>query len=657
MKRLIFFLSVICIASLPLLTSAQINNYYPDTWKDNAQPETVALTGAAAEAPYYITSYKISRDFNITNRDKAEAVTHYKTIYKRIYINTAAAADSLTQLALTLETNELLRGFRIRSLLPDGKTINLTDQTRSLKLNDGRTAVVVNNIRVQAGGELEYELSLKELFDYAGADYLQSGIASGQIQFMLVAPRSLQFNFHAANGVPGITDSVAGNNHYHRVALQQVPALQNNDFYYFLPQLQRIDFALSTAAEGRDTTRLSWQQFGQDLYIPYVSVNKNEQKQLEKELDRWPFLKYRLPVPQLIYLVEQYIKTNYSLRPASDFFEPQDLSTIIRTKQTDRNGMVKLMMAAYYTLNIPVQLLATASRDTIPLQKNLVNRAAANNILLYFPAQQQALAPTEMNTRYPCYPPLWSNTLALRCRDTLVGTESKVLTDFIMTPQPQYTFSNSTLEASLSSLSHPVWKVTQSFGGYGGSNAKNAFIQATTTEARNNIFNALLPFMPGARTIVSVEAQNEKFTNTPLDKPVVINSTLETPALIVQDGDHYLLSIGQLLAGVQNYQYHLPEGDKPVQLAFPYYQEKRVHIDLPAGYTLADKAAFTADISHNNVLGLKMRCEEENSRLHIFIIEWYSQSELKGEDKKVLGNILDRFKKLQLQQLTLVKKQ
>lgn len=657
MKRLIFFLSVICVASLPLLTSAQINNYYPDTWKDNAQPEAVALTGAAAEAPYYITSYKIARDFNITNRDKAEAITHYKTVYKRIHINTAAAADSLTQLALTLENGELLRDFRIRSLLPNGKIINLTDQTRSLKLNDGRTAVVVNNIQVQSGGELEYELSLKEMFDYAGADYLQSGIASGQTQFMLVAPRNLQFNFHPANGVSAVTDSVAGNNRYHKVVLHQVPALKNNDFYYFLPQLQRIDFALNSAVEGRDTTRLTWQQFGQDLYIPYVSVSKNEQRQLEKELDRWPFLKYRLPVPQLIYLVEQYIKTNYSLRLASDFSEAQDLSTIIRTKQTDRNGMVKLMMAAYYTLNIPVQLLATASRDTIPLQKNLVNRAAASNILLYFPSQQQALAPTEMNTRYPCYPPLWSNTLALRCRDTLVGTESKVLTDFIMTPQPQYTFSNSTLEASLSSISHPVWKVTQSFGGYGGSNAKNAFIQATTTEERNNIFNALLPFLPGARTVVSVEAQNEKFTNAPLDKPVVVNSTLETPGLIVQDGDHYLLSIGPLLAGVQNYRYHLPEGDKPVQLAFPYYQEKRIHIDLPAGYTLTDKAAFTADITHNNVLGLKMRCEEENSRLHIFIIEWYSQSELNGEDKKTLGNILDRFRKLQLQQLTLVKKQ
>ncbi|QJB35597.1 hypothetical protein HF324_31580 [Chitinophaga oryzae] len=657
MKRLIFFLSVIYIAGFPVFASAQINNYYPDTWKENAMPETPALSGAAAEAPYYISSYKIARDFNITNRDKAEAVTHYKTVYKRIHINSAAAADSLTQLALTLENGELLRGFRIRSLLPDGKMINLTDQTRSLKLSDGRTAVVVNNIRVQSGGELEYELSLKVMFDYAGADYLQSGIASGQIRFMLVAPRNLQFNFHAANGVPGITDSIAGNNHYHGVMVQDVPALKNNDFYYFLPQLQRIDFALSTAVEGRDTTRLTWQQFGQDIYIPYVSVDKNEQKQLVKELDRWPFLKYRLPVPQLIYLVEQHIKSNYSLRPSSDFFEAPDLGTIIRSKQTDRNGMIKLMMAAYYTLNIPVQLLVTASRDTIPLQKALVNRASANNILLYFPAQQQALAPTEMNTRYPCYPPLWGNTLALRCRDTLIGAENKVLTDFIVTPQPAYTFSNSTLEASLSSVTHPVWKISQSFGGYGGSNAKNAFLQATTTELRNNIFNALLPFMPAVRTVVSVEAQNEKFTNAPLDKPVIVNSTLETPGLIVQDGDRYMLSIGQLLAGLQNYQYTLPEGDLAVQLAFPYYQEKRVHIDLPAGYTLADKSAFTADISHNNILGLKMRCEEENSRLHIFIIEWYSQSELKGEDKKTLGNILDRLKKLQQQQLTLVKKQ
>ncbi|MBC9930439.1 hypothetical protein [Chitinophaga qingshengii] len=654
MKRLIFFLSAICIASLPLLGFAQINNYYPGTWKEDVRPATV--TGAAAQSPYYITSYKIARDFNITNRDKADAITHYKTTYKSIHINTAAAADSLTQLALTLENGEVLRGFRIRAVFPDGKTANLTDQTRSLKLADDRVAIVVSNIQLQAGSELEYELNVKVAFDYAGADYLQSGIASEETQFMLVAPRQMQFRFHPANGVPAVKDSIANNSHFHHVALHQVPALKVNDLYYYLPQLQRIDFALHTVTSGKDTTRLSWDQFGQDIYIPYVAINKNEQKQLEKELERWPFLKYRLPVPQLIYLVEQYIKTNYSLRPASDFYEAPDLTTIIRNKQTDRNGMVKLMMAAYYTLNIPVQLLVTSSRDTIPLQKDLVNRAAANNILLYFPVQGQALAPTETNTRYPCFPPLWGNTLALRCRDTLAGNESKVLTDFIVTPQPAYTFSNSTLDATLSSLSQPVWKVNQSFGGYGGSNAKVAFMQANTPELRNNIFNALLPFVPGTRTMVSFEAQNEKFSNTPLDKPVVVNSTIETPGLIVQDGDQYMINIGQLLAGHQSYQFTIPESNRPIELAFPYYQERRVHIDLPAGYTIADKAAFTADITHNNVLGLKMRCEEENNKLHIYLIEWYSQSEFQGEDKKVMGQMLDRLKKLQLQSLVLVKK-
>ncbi|RBL92311.1 hypothetical protein [Chitinophaga flava] len=655
MKQLIFFVIVTFIASLSLQTSAQINNYYPGTWQDNAHTE--AVTGPIAQQPYYITSYKIARDFNITNRDKAETFTHYKTIYKKIHINTAAAADSLTQLALTLENGEVLRGFRIRAIFPDGKTANLTDQTRSLKLNDNRIAVVVNNIQVQAGCELEYEMSLKIQFDYAGSDYLQSGIATGQTHFMLAAPRNLQFRFHSANGLPAVKDSSSGNSHFHQVALQHVTPLKSNELYYYLPQLQRIDFALNNAIEGKDTTRITWQQFGEDAYIPYVSVNKNEQKQLEKELDRWPFLRQRRPTSQLIYLVEQFIKSNYSLRPASDFFEAPDLGTIIRNKQTDKVGMVKLMMATFYTLNVPVQLLFTASRDTIPLQQDLVNRAAANNILLYFPTEQQALAPTEMDTRYPCYPSLWTNTLALRCRDTLVGTQSRVLTDFITTPQPLYTLSSSTLEASVSNLSAlPSWKVTQSFGGYAGSNVKNAFSQANTTELRNAIFNAILPFMPGNRKPLAVEAQNEKFTPLPLDKPVVITSTLETPGLVVQDGGNYIIGIGQILTSNQNYNYSIPEGNRPIQLAFPYYQEKRVHIELPDGYTLADKAAFTADITNKNLMGFKMRCEEENGRLNIYTIEWYSQNEFNGDSKKTFEAVMHRLKQLQQQPLILKKK-
>ncbi|CAL1516899.1 DUF3857 domain-containing protein [Chitinophaga sp. MM2321] len=656
MKHLIFFLAIIAvIAVFPLHTKAQINNYFPETWKDDPHVSNQEQT----LKPYTILEYRIARDFNITSRDKADAYTNYKTIYKKVRINTTAGADSLTQLVLSMDTYEALRSFRVRVIFPDGKVANLNEQTRTVKLSDGRQAIVVNDLSLQSGCELEYEMNLKIQFDIAGTEYLQSGLEAQQVQFTLVAPKSLQFLFKSVNGVPAVTDSTAGNNVFHNIAMQQVPGLVANDLFFYMPQLQRVDFALSAAISGRDTSRVTWQDFGEEAYVPYVAVSKAEYKQLEKELSKWPFLAHRMPVPQLIYQVEQYIKTNYTLRQADDVYEAPNLTAIIRSKSADKAGMVRLMTAAYYMLNIPVQMLFTSARDTLPLDKNIINKPLAKNILLYFPNQQQALAPTETDTRFPCYPPLWANCLALRCRDTLAGTESKVLTDFINTPVPAYTLSNITTEATLRSLTDPAWEVNQSFGGYAAESLKTAFTKANNTELRNSVLNAVLPFAPGTRRPAAVEAHNETFNNVPLSSPVVITSTLHTPGIAIQQGTQLNIKIGQLLGGNIDYNLAMPGGTHPIQISFPYYQEKRVHIDIPAGYKVANKADFAASIEHNTgsqpALGFKMRCEQENNRLNIYTIEWYSQTDYTGEDKKTFEEMIRRLKTLQQQELILTK--
>ncbi|HVI45682.1 MAG TPA: DUF3857 domain-containing protein [Chitinophaga sp.] len=658
MKQFILLTVFAAITILPCQTKAQINTYFPGTWKDNPQP--VAAAQASSSHPYTILDYRVARDFNVSFRDKTDAYTHYRTLYKKIRINTQQGADSLTQLVLTLEDNEDLRGFRVRGINPSGGVATFTDQTRSMKLNDGRTAIVVNNLSIQPGYELEYELALKVQYDYAGSEYLQSGIPCEYTNFMLVAPKDMQFRFKSANGAPAVQDSVAGTNHYIGLQMQHISPLKSNDLFFYLPQLQRVDFALHAVVDGREIDTLTWQKFGEEAYIPYVAISKAEYKQLEKELNKWTFLNRRMPLPQLIYAVEHYIKTTYKIRNSDEMYETPDIINALQFKRTDKNGMVRLLNATYYMLNIPVQMLFTSARDTLPLDSQLVNRAFASNILLYFPTLQLALAPTESNTRFPCYPSLWTNRPALRCRDTLASHESKVLTDFITTPLPQYTLSNITMEATLSSVTAPSWEVTQSFGGYAAQNIKTAFTKAGDAESlRNNVFNAILPFEPGTRKPTAVKAQNETFTPLPLDKPVTITSTLQTPDIVTQQSNGYQIRLGQLLGGTLDLNMTAPGGTLPIQLSFPYYQEKRIHIDIPAGYKVANLNDFNANTvqsgSNNPSMGFKMRAELDNNRLHIFTIEWYSQSDFAGNNKKIFEEIVTKFRSLQKQELVLVK--
>ncbi|TWF39121.1 uncharacterized protein DUF3857 [Chitinophaga polysaccharea] len=656
MKKWFLLLAVAGMAILPTYIQAQVNSYFPEIWKEKPQLHTVPATNE----PYAVIDYRIIRDFNVSAGDRSAGCTQYKTIYKIVKINTRAGADSLTQLIMDFEANETLRGLHLRALHPNGEVADLADQVRMIHLSDDRSAVVVTQLALQPGSEIEYELNLKVDFSYAGSDFLQSSLPCNHVSFTLVAPKGMSFKLKSTSGLPPISDSTGANSkHYYWLNVPHMPALKNNDLYYMLPQLQRVDFALHQAIDGKDTSRMTWQQFGEDNYIPFVAVSKAEYKQLEKEIQKWPFTQQRMPATQMIYLVEQYIKSNIQLVPPEETGETVDLISILRNRRAEKAGFTRLLNAVYYVLNIPTQILFTSSRDSLLIDSQLVVRQLPSNVLLYFPTVQQALAPTEMNTRFPCYPPTWANIPAIRCRDTLVGQESKVLTDIITTPQPPYTLSNITTDATLTSFADATWEVKQSFGGYPAENIKTAFtINGGSTEGKFKIYNAILPFQPGVRKPTAVTAENEVFNGRMLDKPVLVNSTLRTPSLIENKNNEIHLFLGPLLGGTVPVDLTMPEGNLPVQITFPYYQEKRVHITLPAGYKVANKAAFQADISDTGAqpaLGLKMRCEQDGNQLNIFVLEWYRQTDFTGNNKQLFSQLVHKVHALQQQYLVLVK--
>ena len=113
-----------------------------------------------------------------------------------------------------------------------------------------------------------------------------------------------------------------------------------------------------------------------------------------------------------------------------------------------------------------------------------------------------------------------------------------------------------------------------------------------------------------------------------------------------------------LLGGTVPIDLTMPEGNLPVQITFPYYQEKRVHITLHAGYKVANKAAFQADISDNGAqpaLGLKVRCEQDGNQLNIFVLEWYRQTDFTGNNKQLFSQLVHKVRALQQQHLVLAK--
>ncbi|NIG53500.1 DUF3857 domain-containing protein [Chitinophaga sp. Cy-1792] len=658
MQRLIFFLTFSCLLTLSRPGKAQ-DGSFAEGWTKDARKHTVP-TGQMYNVPYFLLLTREIVNFNIDSRDKADGYSYYQTLYKSLQIQQDLDPDKFDNLEIKLKSYEEPRSMHIRKISADGTA---TDLERSVRLNrnrDGSSEIKVTGLALRKGDELEYELISKVRGAYAGIMTIQSDIPCAAAEFRLMTPKTMEFlvKSNAADVSP--TESLEGNSRLYAATVHNIPPIVVNDLYNVQSFLTRIEFGLFSITENGKTSKLTWDDFGKQTYVPYVALSKNEAKQVEKELGSLPFLKNRMPVQQTIYMVEQYVKSNYEVyQYPGEFDQPGDLAVAIRAKRTDKVGIIRLLNAFYYYLNIPTQLLFTSARDNVPLSRDYINPDLAENTLIYFPNQGQAMAPTDFSSRYPCYPTPWINQLAVRCRDTLVGQESQVLTDMMNTPIPPYTFSNISLDATLTDFNNPTWDITQSLGGYAGLNVKNVFTRTAKNHddnERNKVLNAIIPISPEERKVVKFEASNEVFTAQPMDQPAVLKSTINTPKLIVSQNNTKELRLGEMLAGAIVLSPNLPPAGFPVQLAFPFYYESRIHLDLPAGYKIKNKADFNVNInSKDEKLGLKMRIVQEDSKVHIYLIEWFKDVDFYNQDKETFQQVIQRVNILRQQVLTLEK--
>jgi hypothetical protein len=647
MRKWILILTVaICIANI---TKAQSSNYFEDLWLN--QPVLHTIT---SDAPFTVLNYKVVRDFNVDKRDKAQGCVQYMGIFKSIKVNTSEGANSLRQVYLSFDPNEEMRSLRVRAINNDNQVVNLEQYVRTTRMPDGGRAVILRDFQLEKGWELEYEVIVKVYFDPTGSDFLQSRTETDHADFQLIAPKNYTIKIKTTPEVP-VTDSSSQDLNYYNISLHHLPAQQISDLYFYLPQLQRVDFSLEKIVEKKDTLRSNWQQFGEENYIPYVSISQPEFKQLQKELQRWKFLEVPMPQQTLIPLVEEFIKSKYTLVPETGTEETVNLVNILATRRAEPIGMTRLINATFYLLNVPTQILLTSARDTIPVDSQILVRRVPKNVLLYFPKLNQALSPTDMSTRFPYYNPLFSGILALRCRDTLIGDQSKVLTDFITTPVAPYSSSNITIEATLNDWTNPVWKLKQSFGGVPATNIRAAFDNAgDDLNSRNKILNAILPFYGGNRRPSDIQLKYEKFGPESVNKAVELLSSLTTPTLVLNTDSVTLLRVGDLIGGTMPTAPYMPPGNIPVQLTFPYYQEKRVNITVPAGLKLRNIDSFNADLSDEK-MGYKIKCVQNGQQLNVFVIEYYKEANLNGESKQTFRAIQKKIAQLQKEDMVFVK--
>jgi hypothetical protein len=632
--------TLLCLLCCKLAFS-QINQYVGNTWE--TQPQLHHQTDTSV--PVNILKYIVVRDFVRPTSDGS----HYRIIYKRIHINTQKAADSLYQVFMEMESYESVKTLNARAIYPDGHFQAVA--TTKIYAGGKAETIRISPLNLVPGCELEYDMLVHEATTPAGFEYMQSTAPCKEATFMLVLPPNALFRTKGINGFPDVQDSIPFTGvHYFHATAYNIPPLIPGDLFYYNTWVQRIDFS------QRD---VGWQQATKDQFLEYVYIENPDYKRLQKEVSKWDFLKNRLPLPVLIYQVEQKIKSEYKVINDPDNYGFSNIEEMLKTKICNETGIIKLMESVYYLLGIHTQILFTSGHESVPLDSSIVNIELAANVLIYFPEIRQALAPASLNTRFPFYPAAWADLLALRCRDTLIDKKAEVLVDFIRTPTIDYTKNNISLEVTLdiNALGVNDIKLKQTIGGYPGMAIKN-IISHTLIASLQDQYNSMLPTGP-----IRVSGLVHKMQNGYWDLPVgegggdasstttsssttssssaaAVPASLDAPFILESTFKTDSINIGMLINGlVQQYIDNMPPAGIPIEMAYPFYQECRINITVPAGYKLSNINDFIVDIPGTS-LGYKITCKQEDNRITIYSLKWFKKSSYNNEEKKTFEKIL-----------------
>gem|GEM_PF-6181676 len=660
-RRLLMIIGVCLMGHL--VTNAQINTQIPGTWSVNPSPYVVTDPGLV-QTDVTILDYSVARNFYEATTRSEPDLSQVLYIHKHIRLNTQKAVDSLANYMIPKIPNADPYFMEARVIHPNGKFEMVKGYLRTVKLSKDEEAWVMRPENLEVGCEIEYDFGLLIYNQYSGVDYFQENSPVLKANFKLIAPNTFTFDVKGLNGFGDISPIAGTKLLTAEASSSNIPAISNSIYMFPKPNMQAVAYAMSSFVNQtynkKEKVTYTWQDFGESEFITYNNISRTEFNNLQKNMERWAFLKQQKALPLLIYQVEHYLKSIIKYEPAENIQQLEDLSYILRNREANDVGLVRLFSAVYYMLGIRTELLLTSPRDELQIDSTMCSFDRAKKPLLYFPEIDLCMAPTEYEYHFPNIPPLWANTTALHCWDVKDGDQSEVKTAFMQVPAKDYagngsrTVSNIRLTASMDSL---LITSSQTINGLPDVSVKTMFKALNANQYRDKAAQ-LLPVAEKDIHIKALSYSNTDWSPTEIEAPTNIKGTYTNASLLTKTNNGIEIRLGGLNPTIVSANNTLPPRDKGLDILYPFFQESKITIEIPAGYTLANPKyydkEFTVKDGAKEVAGFKSMVMVDGNNLTYYITQWYGATHYELDVFDQLHNMLGQL--LQLKESPIVLK-
>ncbi|GAB3234358.1 hypothetical protein GCM10027346_23150 [Hymenobacter seoulensis] len=592
--------------------------YATYTWEARRKP--IAISAAEGQQGAVVL-----RDFRVEEfaADQKDQLHLYSLDHRIVRVNTSDGIERFNKIYLPIQDGGRIVSLKARTISPRGEIVEVSDANmKELKDEDGGRGFKVFAVEgVEKGSEIEYLFTRERPMTYFGRIYVQNEVPTREMEVELISPEALTFEMHR---YPGglVRDTLLGGKHLTRVALHNVPALREEGFAAVQANRQRLEYKLAYSAAQGEARLFTWAEASKFIYAQNYKLDKDEAKVLDKLVKQM-----NLPSVGTLPALENYIKTNFRLADDADM----SLTRIIASRTASERGFTRLFAVLLTRFNLTHELVLTSDRNEVAFDEAFDTWNALDHAVFYFPATKQWLAPGRTDYRLPLIPAEWTANKGLFVRTVKLGTTENAVGRIGEIPTLTAEQSPNDLGITIQfapNLDKSIVTIRETLGGYNALQIQPFYLLIPEDKRTEILQNLIKSNVPDA-TFQKLTVTNTEVGINPIDKPFIVDATVESVALLDRAGPKYLFKIGTLL-GPQSELYQANERQFDVENEFNRQYNRTITFEVPAGYQVRN----LNDLNFNVTAGptakepeflFKSGYQQQGQKVTITIEEYYRQ--------------------------------
>jgi hypothetical protein len=572
-----FLLAILLTATVSFL-NAQTATYNKFQWQPTATIHKIDKEFEAAAA-VYVVDERINEYIN-----EKDGFFIYRTTHRIIHINNDQGIESFNRIYLPFDEGIEMVDVKARTVLPSGKVIEMDKSNiKDLKEENGQYKIFALE-GLTKGCEVEFYFTQKKMPSFFGREVISSHMPCMKAHFELVAPQHLIFETKSYNNLPASKDTVLNEKRYLVIDDSKIPDYDEEKYSMYQANLKRVEYKLSYNKANNGATRLfTWNELAQKVYKIYTGTGEKENKRIRELFDITGATGTEM---EKIVLLENYMKKNFIAKEDLPDDDADDLARVIKNKTASHKAICKLYAALFSQAGINFYIVLAGDRSDYTLDKNFENWNNTKNFLFYFPSTKKFLSPTEVEYRYPWFPPTWAATNGLFCISTTIGNFTTAVGDIKPIPMEEvrHSFSNMDMRLKFDKDEALIIDVKQTYGGYLAPSYRAPFV-FLPADQQDQVLKELVKFGTNSENMLSHSLENKEMDQADPYKPFVISASVKTTNLVEKAGEKLIVKIGEVI-GQQAELYNAKSRTTDMDVTVPHHLYRTIELTLPEGYKI-----------------------------------------------------------------------